>query len=265
MKRFLIHIILLFPVLAVAQKQLTLQNIIDITLKNNYDIKIARNYAEIDKMKNSFGYAGGLPVISANAGGNGSVKNISQELTDGTASSIGNAQNTLIDAGIYGSMTLFNGFKIIATRERLNLLQQQSELMLNQQIQNSIASIMLKYYDLIRQQYYLQIIQNTLDVSRKKLMIINERDIVGMAKPADVLMIQMEVNVAEQSLKFQESLIEQEKADLLQLMGEKLIYPFSLNDSIAVDNSLQFDTIAKYPRTIHNFYLPKSKLKYTNS
>ena len=62
----------------------------------------------------------------------------------------------------------------------------QSELQLNLQIQNTIADIMLNYYDILRQQSYLNIIQSSLDVSSKKLDIVKERFKVGMANEADL-------------------------------------------------------------------------------
>ncbi len=261
MKKYLIYIVLLFPFIVEAQQQMTLQNVINIALKNNFDIKIAKNNTEIDKIKNTYGYAGGLPIISANAGGNGAINNINQKLSNGNLNTETNATSNTIDAGINASMVLFNGFKIIATKERLNYLQQQSEIILNQQIQNTIAAIMVKYYDIIRQESYLKIIQNSLAVSQKKLGIINERDKVGMAKPADVLQIQMEVNMAEQNLKLQQLLIDQDKADLMLLMGEKQYNPFVINDSIVVDNALKLDSINNYLDHNPQFLLAEKQIK----
>ena len=76
-------------------------------------------------------------------------------------------------------MILFNGFKVIATKERLSSLQKQSELQFNLQIQNSIATVMAKYYDIIRQKEYYKIIQSSLEVSQKKLDIITEGKMSG--------------------------------------------------------------------------------------
>jgi outer membrane protein TolC len=143
-------------------------------------------------------------------------------------------------------MTLFNGFKIWATKKRLGILQQQSELTLNNQIQNSIANVMAKYYDIIRQQEYLKIMQNSLDVSEKKLEIITQKKNVGMANDADFLQAQIDVNAARQTLRTQQALVEQVKTDLLQLMSQKKFYTYAVKDSIVVDNSIQLSDVTGY-------------------
>ncbi len=261
MKKYLIFFAIVFPMIVQSQEQFSLQRIIEIALKNNFDIKIAKNNLESSKIQNTYGYAGGLPTITGDAGGNITSNNINQDLSNGTSYSETNATTSSIDGGINASMVLFNGFKVFATKERLNCLQAQSEILLNQQIQNTIADIMLKYYDIIRQESYLKIIQNTLDVSNKKLNIINERDKVGMAKPADILQIQMDVNIAEQNLKLQQLIIDQAKMDLLLLMGEKKSKPFIINDSIVVDNTLQLDSINKYIDNNPQYLLTEKQIK----
>lgn len=227
-------------------QQLTLESAIDTALKNNFDIQIAKNYVEIARKNNTYGIAGGLPYISANASDNGSLSTINQTFSDGTESNTTNKGENAVNAGISGGITLFNGFKVIATKERLNRLQNLSEIQLNQQIQNTIANVMITYYDIIRQENYLKIIQNSLDVSNQKLEIINVKKNVGMADAVQILQAQTDVNSAEQSLALQKLAIEQNKADLLLLISSKSNQPFSVTDSIFIDTTLQLDTIINY-------------------
>ncbi len=246
MKRFYISAVLFIPFIIHAQQILSLQNAIDITLKNNFDIQIAKNNAEISKIGNTFGMAGGLPYVSAGLVDNGSINNNNQKFSDGSETNLTDINENAMNADISAGIVLFNGFKITATKERLNCLQKQSEIMLNQQIQNIIAAVMEKFYDIIRQENYLKIIQNSLDVSNKKLEIINEKNKVGMANAVDILQAQTDVNTAEQNLKLQNLVIEQDKADLFLLMNEKKHSDFTINDSIVVDATLQLDSIISY-------------------
>jgi outer membrane protein len=246
MKKYIIYLVLLFSTIANAQQQLTLQNAIDTALKNNFDIQIAKNNAEIGKIENNFGYAGGLPVIDASASDNAYWHNTNQELSDGTKTSQTNAKGNTIDAGISASMYLFNGLKIIATKEKLEYLEQLSKIQLNGQIQSTIADIMMSYYDIVRQQSYLKIIQSTLDFSSKKLEIVNARNSVGMANAADLLQAQMDVNNATQNLKLQQMVVDKGKTDLYELMGAKQYTDFIVNDSISLDNSLVLDSVTTY-------------------
>ncbi len=234
------------PFIGNAQQQFTLRNAIDTALRNNFDIQIAKNYVEIARMNNTYGVAGGLPNVSANASDNGSISTINQKFSDGTESNISNRGENIANAGVSAGITLFNGFKITATKEKLSRLQNLSEIQLNQQIQNTVADIMITYYDIIRQQNYLKIIQNTLDVSNQKLDIINVKKNVGMSDAVEILQAQTDVNTAEQLLEIQKLVIEQNKSDLLLLISSKKQMQYSVTDTIIIDKSLELDSIVNY-------------------
>jgi outer membrane protein len=246
MKRvLLLFIIFLFPLFSNAQ-QLTLKNAIDTTLKNNFDIQIAKNKVEIARISNSYGVAGGLPSISFSAGDNQAWNTVDQDYSNGLQTRSQNIDENTFNAGVTAGMTLFNGFKVLATKERMKCLQQQSEILFNQQVQNSIAAVMVEYYDIIRQQSYLNIIKNSLDVSIKKLDIINEKDKVGMANAVDKLQAQMDVNSAEQNVKAQQLIIDAAKSDLLVLMGVKSPTTITVDDSITVDETIRLDSVINF-------------------
>ena len=151
-----------------------------------------------------------------------------------------------MNAGLTASMVLFNGFQITATKERLNYLQKQSISQLNLQIQNTIAAVMTMYYDILRQQSYLNIIQSSIDVSAKKLEIVKNRYNVGMANEADLLQAQMDLNAAEQDLKGQQLIIERSKTSLLELMGVRHFFSIAIHDTIVIDKNIQRDSIINY-------------------
>ncbi|MFH0893330.1 MAG: TolC family protein [Bacteroidota bacterium] len=249
MRRIFIFI-LLFPFIVSAQQQLTLKNVIDTTLKNSFDIRIAENNVNIAKAYNKTGVAGGLPVIGATASDNGSLTNSYNKNSSGTVSELNNVTGNSVNAGITAGIVLFNGYRITATKERLSLLQKQNEYYLNQEIQTALSNVMIQYYDIIRQQYYVKIMQQLLDVSNKKLDIINTKKDVGMADGIDILQAQMDVNTAKENLRMQQLVTDQSKADLLQLMSAKSQYSFTINDSIVVNRSLIFDSVQK--SIIHN-------------
>ena len=246
MKNIILSILLLVPIIAGAQVPVTITNAIDTALKNNYDIRIAKNNSEIGKINNTYGMAGGLPSVNASAGDNKSVLNLKQKTSSGIDISKNNVNSNSYNAGVTAGIVLFNGFRIIAVKGRLNLLQTQSELQLNQQIQTTIAAVMETYYDIIRQQSYLNIIQSSLDVSSKKLEIVNDRYRVGMANEADLLQAQMDLNTAQQNLKGQLLIIDQDKISLLQLMAVKQFFPVTLTDTISIDKSIRKDAIINY-------------------
>lgn len=246
-KSIFLIILLSFPFISQAQQQFTLRNAIDTALRNNYDIQISKNNVEIARMNNTYGVAGGLPYVSANAGDYASSTSINQKFNDGTPeSNISNKGENALNAGVSAGIVLFNGFKITATKEKLSRLQNLSEIQLNQQIQNTMADIMITYYDIIRQQNYLKIIKNSLEVSQQKLDIINVKKNVGMTDAVEMLQAQTDVNSAEQLLVIQKTVIEQNKSDLLLLINAKKQMEFSVTDTIIIDQSLKLDSIINY-------------------
>jgi len=245
-KRFFIQIVLLLPLTVGAQIGLSLQSAVDTALKNNFDIRIARNNAFIGKINNKLGMAGALPSVNFNAVDNESFTNIDQKLNSGAEIKKNNSVANNLTSGISASITLFNGLKVISAKSRLNCQQKQSELILNQQVQNIMAAVMIKYYDIIRQLGYLKVLQNSVDVSRKKLEIVSERSKAGMANEADMLQAQIDLNLSEQNMKSQALVVDQAKTDLLQLICVKKHFEYDVKDSILVDESIVSDSVYRF-------------------
>ena len=246
MKSFLIFILFFLSLNSGAQQVLTLTGAIDTALLNNFEIQIARNSTEISKINNSYGVAGGLPSVNINATNTNSQYDLNQKLSTGVNIKKNDVSSHSVNSGISASMVLFNGFRVLATKERLNILESQSELELNQQIQNTIAAVMLSYFDILRQQSYLGIIQNSIDVSLKKTEIIQERYNVGMANDADLLQAQMDLSLARQDLLSQQLIIEQEKINLLEIIGVSDFFQLTIRDSIVVDQGIVKEEIISY-------------------
>lgn len=245
MKRFFLALALLFPLLVQAQ-QLSLQNAIDTALMNNLDIQISQNNAQIAKTYNNYGYAGGLPYINATATDNMGLNAINQKYNNNNETNETGIVGNALNAGISANIVLFNGFKVMATKKRLSLLQQQSRTELNAQVQDIIASVMLSYYDIIRQQSYLNIMQSLVDVSQKKLDILNTKNTVGMANGVDMMQAQSDLNTAQQNLNSQQLTIQQAKANLMLILNSPAKTNFNIRDSIIIDKTLRLDSINAY-------------------
>lgn len=230
---------------AQAQKQISLKEAVDAALKNNYGISMARNNAGISRINNSFGMAGGLPFINLSIDNNTGSNNVLQKYPSGSDVSISNALNNKAEAGITAGITLFNGFKVSAARDRLESLEKMNDAELNATLQNTMAAVMLKYYDIIRQQSYLNILGKSSELSQQKLEIVEKRGQVGMANDADKLQAQIDLNDSRQSVAQQEAIIRQAKAELSELMSTGDFATFNISDTILPDTTLVLDNILK--------------------
>ncbi|HNX05997.1 MAG TPA: TolC family protein [Bacteroidales bacterium] len=262
MKKIFLFFSLFIPLLGLAQQRLTLEMAIDSALKNNFDIRIARNEAEIGKINNHYGMAGGLPAITAGVSDNSSLYNIHQEFGDGTSANVNNSFSNNLNADISASIVLFNGLKVISAKKRLSYLQDKGFLELNMEIQNTLAAIMLKYFDIIRQEGYLKIIHSTIDISRKKSEIITAQKNVGMANDADMMQAQIDLNLAEQNYRSQQLLVENSKTELIQLMGGSQEQIFITGDTIITLSPLiTLDSVLLFLKDNYQYLTAEQQIK----
>ena len=252
MKKIII-IFLLFSTKALAQ-QLSLQDAINMALKKSYDIQIAKNVVDINKINNNIGVAGGLPTVTATASDQESVVNINQKLNTGIVLSRNGATNNNLNANVTGSMLLYNGYRVVATKKRLEELQKQSEQELNAQIQNTIAIVMVNYYNVVRQQSYIKTLQQSIEVSKKQLEIIETKQSLGLANNANLFQSQIDLNARLQDIQAQQLILAQAKADLLNAMVANPDSSISIVDTIVVDKNLNLveiiAEISKNPQII---------------
>jgi outer membrane protein TolC len=245
MKKLLLFVFCAFSMEGFAQQKITLTDAINIALKNSYDIQLAQNNIEISNIANSYGFAGGLPVVSGTASDNEQVTSINQKFPDPTRDTKrDNVATNNLAVGVTGSILLYNGMRVQATKKRLDELQQQNQQVLATQIQNTIAAVMSKYYDIVRQQYFLKALNRTIEVSKQKLDILDVRKQVGVANNADIFQAKLDLNGNLQLKESQFLLIDLAKTDLLNLIflkpaDQKII----IEDTIIIDRSINLDSV----------------------
>jgi outer membrane protein TolC len=245
MKKLLLFVFCAIALSGFSQQKITLTDAINIALKNSYDIQLAQNNIEISTIANNYGYAGGLPIVSGTASDNEQVTSINQKFADPTRDTQkGNVATNNLAVGVTGSILLYNGMRVQATKKRLDELQQQNQQVLAAQIQNTIAAVMSKYFDIVRQEHFLKAIERTIEVSKQKLDILEVRKQVGVANNADIFQAQLDLNGNLQTKESQFLAIDQAKTDLLNLIflkpaDQKII----IEDTIIIDRSIQLDSV----------------------
>lgn len=222
---------------------LTLQEAVNIALKNSLNIQIERNNAEASHINNHISVAGGLPEVNANLSDNQSLTNLNQKLNSGTNIKRTGTSNNAIVAGVSGSYLLFNGFRVYASKNRLAALQRQSAQLVNVQVQNTMSDVMVKYYDIVRQQSYTKTIRQSIDVTLKRKEIVDARRSVGLANNADTYQAQIDLNASRQEQQLQQLVLVQAKADLMNLLTQKPDSSFAISDTIIVDSTINFASV----------------------
>ncbi len=237
-RKLLFLFILIFNGYALSAQQLTLSDAISIALKNNYQIQIEKNNLKISTINNNKGVAGALPFVSMNASDQESRVDVNQRLNSGTEINRAGAYANSLNANITGSITLYNGYKITATQQRLQALQQQSEQILNAQIQNTIAGVMLRYYTVVREQHYVSTIEKSIELVNKQLELVQSRKKLGLSNDAELFQSQIDLNTRTLELSTQQALVKQSKIELLNILDINPDSSMSINDSIFLNNDI---------------------------
>jgi outer membrane protein TolC len=237
-KKRLFLFILIFNGYALSAQQLTLSDAISIALKNNYQIQIEKNNLKISTINNNKGVAGALPFVSMNASDQESRVDVNQRLNSGTEISRSGAYANSLNANITGSITLYNGYKITATQQRLQALQQQSEQILNAQIQNTISGVMLRYYTVIREQHYVSTIEKSIELVNKQLELVQSRKKLGLSNDAELFQSQIDLNTRILELSTQQALVKQSQIELLNILEINPDSSMMISDSIFLNNDI---------------------------
>lgn len=242
-RRSLLAAFLLTGCTCFGQQTLTLDSAIAIALRNSYDIEIARNNVEAADINNSYGMAGGLPVVTGTATDREQLNAVNQRISTGEHINRKSAAGNTATAGLQGSILLYNGMQVVSTKHRLEELEKQSQEYLNANIINTIATVMTQYYDVVRQQSYLTTLDTSIAVSLQRLNIIKTQLGVGLANNADLFQSQLDLNALIQSRKLQELAIEQAKTSLLTTLTLKPDSNIVIADTIIVDQSLMLEDV----------------------
>lgn len=227
--------------MAFAQQNLTLSEAIKIALKNSYDIQLVNSTYDIAKNNNSFGVAGGLPTITATGNENKTNSTIQQNYADPsrntTKTDVGGLTKS---ANLTASMVLFNGYRIMTTKEKLATIESQNKFLLQAQLQNTTSQVMQQYFNVVRQEAYLKTIEKSIDASKERVNIVKTREQVGVANQADILQSNLDLNALIQAKENQLLIIAQAKADLANtiVLQEAEVNTMHFTDSINVDGTL---------------------------
>lgn len=225
-------LVILSPTHTSAQEVLTVEQAVEIALKNNYDILLAKNEAEIADRNNSIGNAGMLPTVGATVADNYTLTNLNQKFTNGTEINRNGVTGNNISAGVALNWTLFDGLRMFATKGRLKRLEEIGELRFKDEMQTVVANVMNAYYDVVSSQQQLKAIDEAIRISDERVKLADVKFQVGSSSKVDWLQAKVDLNEQKSNLLSQKKIIEQRKGDLNNLLARNIETDFTVTDSI---------------------------------
>ncbi len=245
MKNFSCILLLLFPVLSFAQTPsvLGLQEAIQIALQNNYDVLITRNETDISKINNSWANTSLLPTLGIDASGSYASYDLQQKLSNGDYFD----KKSIPFSNLNGSLALnwrfFDGFKMFATKRRLEELEKIGELNLRKMMNETTYDIIAAYYNIIGLKQAQIATKEVISLYEERLKIANARFNLGSSPKPELLQAQVDLNEQQSSLLSIENRISLAKTDFNTLLARDPSTNFETVDSFILDKPIDFSVL----------------------
>ena len=225
---------------------LTLRRCLEIGLERNYDVRIVRNQQQISDNNATAANAGMLPTVDLQAGYTGTWDNrraTAPREADPTTES--NVYDQTASVGVAVNWTLFDGFRIQTTYDRLKELQQMGALQTRITIEDFMANLTAEYYNYLQQTLRLRNFRNAVALSRERLRISEERFRVGNFSRLDLLQARVDFNADSSQYMSQQELVTASRIRINELLAhENLDRRIAVQDSvIRVNASLDWDEL----------------------
>lgn len=192
-----------------AQQALSLGDAISLGLANNYDLRIESTKVEKANLNNNRGEAGALPSLDVQI-------NPGYNLTDNIKTAFptqtqGQIKTNSIAPILNLNWTLFDGFRVRATSQRLKELERESKGNATIIVANTLESIILGYYKAVLEQERLQVVEQNLALSRERYRLAKLKVDMGSSSTSDMLLeegnyLSDSANLINQELTYRNSL-----------------------------------------------------------
>jgi outer membrane protein TolC len=234
MKRSLLIIVisLAFSPAVWNQPLLTVEEAIANALKNNFEIRLAKNDSAAAALDYQFRNAAVLPRLSANAGLTLNNNDQYQKFTDGAIRQRKGIRSENLQTSVSLNWTLFNGGRLYATRDRLTALLEVSKLDVKTNIINTVAQVINGYYAIVQQKQQLRAIEEQLNINNERVRLAEYKLTIGVGTKPDVLQSKVDLNATKAAQLQQQTNIALLKEQLNTIMGLGTGQTYEVTDSI---------------------------------
>lgn len=229
--------------LTFAQDTLKINDAIVLALQNNYSISLAENTAKISYINNSAGMAGMLPKLDVTGARSISLNNSKAEYFDGRKRDVADAKTNNQSAGIQLSWTIFDGLNMFIQRDKLNELEQLSNIQLRGVVENLVAQVSRAYYDIVVQQKLLGLYHESLQISTQRKKFAKARLDLGKGSELTYLQSTVDMNADSANYMKQQAVVQNSISDLNLLLCRDLKTKVLVEKNIPVKDALIYDEL----------------------
>jgi outer membrane protein TolC len=214
------------------QELYDLSRFIQTGLEQNFSLKVVRNNEQVAQNNYTPGNAGMLPTITSTN-------------RFGGANEI---QNNYGSAGIELGMTIFRGFQVQKTYQKLGALAEIGGLNTQMAIENMVAQIVAEYNYYSQQLIQYNNLAYAVSLSRERARIDEQRYLLGNASKLELLQSIVYLNADSSRYARQKEILRTSQIKLNELMasddlGENIVLKDTL---ITINENLLFDELLSF-------------------
>lgn len=224
---------------AAGQGLLTLEQAIDKALQYNFDIRIAEVELRQAQVNNTAGNAGLLPDIQGTGGVSAGSANTRIEFADGRVQEVESANSISYTAALGVNYTIFAGGRAWMLKKQLGDLETLASVQLKSQIQSVLAQVMQAYALAVWQQQQKIAIDTGLVLAKTRMELSQVQFETGTSAKVNFLQARVDYNARQSDSVMQIAAVSTALADLNLLMGEDPFLQYAVEDSLALEVSLE--------------------------
>ena len=236
-------LILLGSLNAHGQQMLTVEEAVAAAMKNNFDIALLKNDSTLAALNKSYAYAAFLPRLNAGTGLVFNNNNTKQRLADGRERKQAGIKSDNKTASLNLNWTVFDGFKMFATRDKLEEIVKLGELNIKNQVVNTVSDVIKGYYNIVRQKQQLIAIEEQMSLNDERVNQAEKKLSVGLGAKPELLQAKVDLNAQKAARLKQQTLIDQLKEQLNLLMVTARGTRYEVADSIPFKSDLKVTDI----------------------
>lgn len=206
----------------------SMQEFMQRALEENYQLSITRLESDIASNNNTAGNAGFLPIIDLTGQYTYSLSTTQQNFFNGDQREGSNARNTGLNGTLAINQTLFDGFRMFASRDQLTLLEDMGRVNVRFFIDQTLADIATLYFQLIKEYEILNYLRETIKVSAYRERLEKRRTELGAGTGLDYQQAVVAFQNDSSLIISQKSIIRSLEIELNRIVNRNLDTPVIL-------------------------------------
>ncbi|MEP5340375.1 MAG: TolC family protein [Algibacter sp.] len=249
-KNSILILVFLSVLQGVSQELLTKKEALEITLENNFGIKVANNNLEVAKNNTSIYNNDYLPTISASSGANYSRDNQTIVDQEGESTSITGAETKAYSASVGLSYTIFDGLGRKYNYQQLKETYNLTELQVKETIENTYLQLFTVYFQIARLTENTSNLNEALSISKSRLERVKYQYDYGQSTKLEWLNAEVDVNNDSIALINAKQQLTNEKRGLNVVLGKEKEVDYDVETQVSFDRIMNFKELQQ--KTIAN-------------